>query len=298
MKSFESVKESNLFLSFEFVQHVSCDVFFDDSICGQTILLFPTALNRSDSHPLFKKQTMNKALLCIVVMSMATLFPSLTVRADIVTLTKVGATNVFDILHNGSNIGTVTLSGSMHSNGGTVRAATGTSGSDSISWGAESGVATFDFNLNSGFVVETAEFGTADGLGNIGEANSGQRPVGYAANFDGMVSDTLAANTFTLSNTVANGGTVLTTTPIAYSAGQFVVNDSFVPIGSVDEYLIESGFIGNTNDITFTYGLSNGGGDTDAARLSFTVTAAVPEPTSATLFGLGGLAILARRKRA
>lgn len=214
-----------------------------------------------------------------------------------VSLTAIGG-NVFTISTNGTNnIGTVTMSGSTHPNAALVGTGTGTGGSDSITWGAQAGVATFTFNMVGNWEIDSAEFGTAGGLGNIGENTGRQRPVGYAASFSGTVADANGAADLTLNSTVSNtGATLLPSFPAttSYTAGQYVVNRFFIPVTANDEYLIQSGTgLGNA-PITFTYGLSNGGGDTDAARFSFKV---VPEPSRALLLALGALGLLLRRQR-
>jgi len=132
-----------------------------------------------------------------------------------VILTPVGG-GVFNINTNASTfIGTVTISGSSVFNAASpvVGVGTGTTGSDSIAWGARAGVTTFTFAFLGNWALDSAQFGTAGGLGNIGENTNRQRPVGYAASFSGTVTDPTPANTLTLNNTVSNGGPALPAFP-------------------------------------------------------------------------------------
>ena len=213
--------------------------------------------------------------------------------AATVQLEETGTdTNIFTVSTGGMNIGTATLSGNFVSTSSTVGSANSTFGSDSIGFGSQAGTTTLTFNLLAGFVVDQVELGNAGGIGNIGENTNSQRPVTYTTNFDGTATDLQAT---------AQGTNVLTlegasfTTPTAFAAGDLISNTGFISNVDVDSFVVTSGTGVGSGDLTFTYGTPNGGGDVDAMRLSFTV---VPEPSSVALLGLGGLALLARRKRA
>jgi len=201
-----------------------------------------------------------------------------------------GAGGIFNVTTGGVPIGTVAITGT-NSNQGIVMG-NATTGSDSIVFASLAGISTFTFNLNAPYMVDTAEFGTAGGLGNIGENTNRERPVGYAASFSGTATNVGGNAAFTLNSTITPGSVF--TAPTAYTAGDWIVNTGFIPASAADEYVIQSGTgLGNA-PIDYTQGLSNGGGDADSARFSFTV---IPEPTSSALLGLGGLALLARRRR-
>ena len=253
------------------------------------------------------KNMKNITLLTFSAIAAATVSAS----AATVTLLETTTNGVFDIFEDvgGTNIGTVTMSGPGFNTNAAFTVSTtdsGSMGSDSITFAALTGTGgqdtTFTFAFLAGYALDVAEFGTEDGVGAFGEIQGGQRPVGYAANFSGTVVDYFTPDAasdiaLTLNSTVSNtGGTLIGSTPIAYTAGEFIVNPGLINDGtSIEQYLILSNTLNSTAPIVFTAHNGGSGGDADPARFSFTV---VPEPSSTALLGLGGLMLVTRRKRA
>ena len=137
------------------------------------------------------------------------------------------------------------------------------------------------------------QFGASTTMGSFGGSFSAQATQDPDTLFDGV-------NAFTGSSVyivVGNSSTLaLSTEFLVWDSGVLFANTD--PSGSPDEVILDVGsgslVIGLDNKHTFDLSIVAGGSATQAA---FTAVELVPEPSSTALLGLGGVALLLRRRR-
>lgn len=194
---------------------------------------------------------------------------------------------------NGQQIGTYTTSGSGMGPGTTT-------GFD-ITPGPNKGTVTSTYTLvitNSDYTLASVVWASRGSLTKLGggAASKGQGLAGFSVDTAGTL--TTGAGTtsqmWTLASTpIANG------TPTAYTSGdQFVHSSSNNLVTDDDHWEV----VATTPSLSGTLTTSLASGDLSLVNESARVTFAfdynpVPEPSSTALFGLGGLALMARRKR-
>lgn len=135
---------------------------------------------------------------------------------------------------------------------------------------------------DSQYYLVSMDWGANDGAGALGIG--GGSTWGVALDTDATVSTSVG--TWTI------GGSAITTAT-AYTADDVLSTGGIVANPHVENAYLFAGAVGDTQTLTYTT-------DTNLAQEQYYVNFnldVVPEPTSAALLGLGGLALLARRKR-
>ncbi len=225
----------------------------------------------------FKKTSLNimKNTLLLFASTMA-----ISSAAVITTATYTNNAGSGAIFADGVQVGTFTVT--------TPYSSTLSSTGDGVEFfGAQVGTSnstTVDVTITDGnFSFVSMTWGTHEGTG--GQGIGGGTIMGVALDTDATVSTSVGSWDI--------GGAAITT-PVAYTAGEVLTTAGIVSSPHSRDSFLFTGATATTQTITYTTD------SLDLAQERYYVSFeldAIPEPSSAALLGLGGLALVARRKR-